>query len=130
MGKFETDLDYIFLSERQIELIKPLIWAGNGEIIIVPAGFKSDGLSVPKWAQWFQDPFGFGLEAGILHDFVLESEDIEMSFLEANDLFDDALKSLGMGWLKRNILELACDLNGIVVHGNEKPNNWEENQNG
>jgi hypothetical protein len=129
MCKFATRLRYKRLSKTQIELISPLVFVGKNRIFTVPTGFKSDGFSVTKYFEWYQDRFGKGLEGAILHDYVLQAPDIDMSFLECNDVFDDALKALGMGWWKRNILELACDLNGIFVHGNSKPNNWNENQN-
>lgn len=128
MCKFASRLRYRFISPTRIELLTPLVFVWKTRIFVVPTGFKSDGLSVPKRFHWFQKPFGFGLEAGIVHDYALEHPSIDMSFLEINDVFDDALKSLGMGWWKRNILELACDLNGLIVHQNNKPNNWLENQ--
>ena len=129
MGQFKSKLKYKIISENQIELMQPLIFVDeNGNQYRVPTGFKSDGLSVPAWANWFQEPFGFGLEAGIVHDYILENPNIEMSFLEANDVFDEALKALGMGWWKRNTLELATDFNAVFVHRNNKPNNWGKNQ--
>lgn len=128
MGKFTTRLRFKHISPTRIQLTSPLVFVGKDQIFRVPVGFKSDGLSIPTWAQWFQKPLGFGLEAGVLHDFILECPTIPMSFLEANDIFDDALKSLGMGWWKRNTLELATDFNAVFVHGNDKPNNWLQNQ--
>ena len=129
MGQFKTRLHYKHISLTRIQLTSPLVYVDdNGNTYYVPEGFKSDGLSVPKWAHWFQKPFGFGLEAGILHDFILECPNIIMSFSEANDIFDEALKSIGMGWWMRNTLEMACNINGWFVHGNKKPNNYDENQ--
>jgi len=128
MARFITKLRYKCISETRIVLVSPLIWVDGNTVYQVPEGFKSDGMSIPKWARWFQEPFGIGLEAGVLHDYLLECPDIDISFLEANDVFDLALKSIGMGWWKRNTLEMACNLNGIFIHGNDKPDNWLENQ--
>jgi len=128
MGLFNSKLRYEQYSTKRIILTSPLIFEDDGILVIVPVGFKSDGMSIPKWARWFQKPFGFGLEAGIIHDFILERKEFDLTFLEANDIFDNCLKALGMGWWHRNILELACNFNGIIIHGNKKPNNWDEEQ--
>ena len=126
---FENRLSYKRLNPFKIELIKPFYYrTEDGILIKVPKGFRSDGLSVPKMFHWFQSPFGFGLEAGIIHDFILETKEIEMSFLEADEVFEECLDALGVGWFRRHILKLATDINGIFVHGNKKPNNLEENQ--
>jgi len=129
MAKFLNKLQFNYVTETQIQLSCNFYFqSDSGVIYCVPKGFKSDGLSIPKGFRWFQKPFGFGLEGGVVHDYILECPDIHMSFTEANDIFDEALEALGMGWWKRNTLEMACNLNGWFVHGNVKPNNWTENQ--
>lgn len=37
----------------------------------VPAGFESDGASVPRFCWWFMDPATEAFEAAILHDYEL-----------------------------------------------------------
>jgi len=38
---------------------------------IIPAGFRSDGLTIPLGLRWLFQPTGKGFEAGILHDYML-----------------------------------------------------------
>ena len=122
MGQFLEKGSVKRISATTVERVERLVYlADDGTHYEIPVGELSDGLSVPRWAHWFQKPFGFGVLAGYLHDHILENPDIDMSFLEANDLFGEALKALGMSWMRRKVLELSCDLNGIVVHHNDKP---------
>lgn len=41
-------------------------------LFTIPAGFRTDGLSVPALARWWQDPFGPGWQAALPHDYLLE----------------------------------------------------------
>lgn len=47
-----------------------IIELSNGEIITIPAGFKTDLASVPKWLWGFFPPFGEALMAYIIHDYL------------------------------------------------------------
>jgi len=40
-----------------------------GLTIIIPAGFITDGASIPRWLWWFISPFGPLLEGALVHDF-------------------------------------------------------------
>ncbi len=46
----------------------------NGDIITIPAGFKTDLSSVPKVLWGLFPPFGRGLMAYIIHDFLYEKQ--------------------------------------------------------
>jgi len=41
-------------------------------LFTIPAGTKTDGLSVPRPAIWWQDPFGLGWQAALPHDYLLQ----------------------------------------------------------
>ena len=131
MSQFLNNAKYVYLSnsKRRIGLTRELVYIDDdGAIYVVPIGFKSDGLSIPWLFRWYQKPFGKGLEAGLLHDYLLDSPQFNMPFTECNNIFRRALKALGVRGSKRKILEWATDLNGLIVHGNKNPNTWHINQ--
>ena len=41
-----------------------------GEWVYIPAGFRSDGASVPKWLWWAVNPKEFAPEPSVAHDFL------------------------------------------------------------
>lgn len=49
---------------------------------IVPAGFESDGASVPRPFRWALSPFGMLLEAAIFHDYCYENKIKTKSFAD------------------------------------------------
>lgn len=129
MGQFISEFKYTRISTRLIILRKPLRYKdSSGVIYEAPRGFKSDGMSIPRAFWWFKKPFSKGLRAGVIHDFILECPDIKMSFTEADNIFREALRAADVNYFTAKIMEWATDLNGIFVHRNKKPNNWDENQ--
>ena len=77
MSKFTGDLSVSFSAARYALLKEPLIWEidylGSGLRITVPAGFHSDGATVPRPLWWLMPPWGDkGTRAAILHDYLLE----------------------------------------------------------
>lgn len=79
-------------------------------IIVVPAGFETDGASVPKF-YWFRiPPFGKHFKAAIIHDFLCDIGNPlrpEVNFKVAAKVFREALKVCGVGWLRRNTMYQA-----------------------
>jgi hypothetical protein len=44
---------------------------GSGDIVDVPAGFLTDGASVPRWLWWLLPTWGSYSRAAALHDFII-----------------------------------------------------------
>ena len=42
---------------------------------IVPFNFETDGFSIPWFLRWFYSPFGVGVEAAVMHDYLLSIGD-------------------------------------------------------
>ena len=79
------------------ELLEPMIVAGHK----IPAGFTSDGATVPKLARGFVAPMGPYAPAAFLHDFLLTKEPRK----QARKEFIKALNELGIsGWRKPVII--------------------------
>lgn len=86
-------------------LITPLVYSrSNGEIIIVPAGFISDGASVPRVPVAYLFFGGYARKAGILHDYLLT----QGTRAEADKVFEEALSATPQvkGW-RASLMALA-----------------------
>lgn len=51
-------------------LLDPLVYEGNTDRWVVPAGFVTDFASIPWWARWALSPTGKHNRAAVLHDFL------------------------------------------------------------
>lgn len=80
----------------------------NGEVIIVPAGFKTDFTSVPLWTGI---NYVRRAHASLVHDYLLVTG---RDPGEADAIFREALQDLGMGWLERNLYWLAVRANSTT----------------
>lgn len=78
--------------------------------IVVPAGFETDGASVPKF-YWFRiPPFGKHFKAAIVHDFLCDIGNPlrpKVDFKVAAKIFREALKVCEVDWLRRNTMYQA-----------------------
>lgn len=57
-------------SGEEYVLERPLVYQGQREKFIVPAGFTTDLASVPKFLWWILPPFGRHSRAAVLHDWL------------------------------------------------------------
>lgn len=76
-------------------------------IITMPAGFLTDGASVPRIFWPIFQPFGEYFPAAILHDFLYSKSStakFPYSRKQADDLFKEAMFNVGVGWLSRGII--------------------------
>ena len=75
-----------------------IIW--KNKVLVVPAGFKSDGASVPRffWRSVFPPGDSKALRAAIAHDFIYREHPLNWTRAEADDLFYDLLREDGVGW--------------------------------
>ena len=89
----------------------PNVWA------YVPAGFLTDGASVPRPFWWLIPPFGEHGQAAVLHDLLCETSTmfekelpVHVSRKQADEIFREAMKATGVGWLKRNFMYVCVRL--------------------
>ena len=83
--------------------------------ILVPAGFTTDLASVPRLFWRVFPPFGTYSLAAIVHDYLyseISTYDIERS--TADRIFRDAMITLGVGRITRNILYNAVRHGGWI----------------
>lgn len=77
----------------RFSLVPPAV-IDTARYFVIPAGFETDGASIPWWARWKFDPWGrVGLSA-VLHDYLLSLP--TMPKWEADLAFLAALRSQGV----------------------------------
>jgi hypothetical protein len=81
----------------------------------IPAGFVSDGASVPRrlW-KWFP-PFGKYLEAAVVHDWFCvlgHAGESPINSVVAAKVFREAMIACGVGRTKRNAMYFAVRVGG------------------
>ena len=96
----------------------PDVWA------YVPAGYLSDGASVPKPFWWLLPPWGRYGQAAVLHDILCEGKTLfkdeipyEISRKEADHIFLDAMRHTDVPWYTRYPMFLAVRAWGILGWG-------------
>ena len=84
--------------------------------IVIPSGFRSDGLSIPAFAWPFVGPAnGPAFCAGLLHDY-LYSRDSTLWHNHprevCDDLFKETMFNLGISWPRRELIFRAVRIFG------------------
>lgn len=76
-----------------------VVWQGH--TLVIPAGFKSDGASVPKffWRWVFPPGDSRALLAAFAHDFVYRTHPEGWSKADADNMFYDLLRQNGVPYL-------------------------------
>lgn len=85
------------------------------EDVCVPAGFVSDGASVPRWLWRLYPPFGEYLEAAVVHDHFCvlgHRGESPIDSVAAAKVFREAMIVCGVGKWKRNKMYWAVRIGG------------------
>lgn len=82
-------------------LLEDLVVVWNGRVLVVPAGFKSDGASVPRffWRCVFPPGDSKALRAAFAHDFIYREHPQGWTKADADNMFYDLLREDGVSWL-------------------------------
>ena len=105
----------------KIRLICHLFYVYGEEKIIVPAGFVSDGASIPRFFwRIIGSPFrGMYRDAAIVHDWLYFSG--KYTRLETDRIFKQAMKELGVSAWRRGAMYRAVRIGGA--------NSWQRYRN-
>jgi|TARA_B110000908_G_scaffold100548_1_gene118563 hypothetical protein len=96
---------------RTVALLEDLVfYTKAGDSITVPAGFESDGASVPKlfWSAF--PPFDTYLPAAVVHDILCvqgHNDKCLYTSIEAADIFYEAMRACGVGITKARMMYYA-----------------------
>ena len=71
---FFTMIKMWLLGTRHWEIANDFEYEVNGEKFVIPAGFKFDGASIPKFLHPFLSPVGVLLIGGLVHDYAYKYE--------------------------------------------------------
>lgn len=87
--------------------------------IMVPKGTKTDLASVPRVAWSIFPPDGVWLEAAVIHDYLYATKGLNgvWSRKEADALFLEAMKDLGVNKTDRTLIHAAVRLGGGFAWG-------------
>lgn len=98
-----------YLGDGRYRLVEPIELFGY----TVPAGFVTDGASIPKifWS-FIGSPFtGKYVEVAILHDYLYSGAE-DISFKEANRIFYEGMRRVGVNRFKAYLMYIAVKLFG------------------
>lgn len=86
----------------QIRLLEPLPFEYNGVQYVIPAGFVSDGASVPRVLWRLLDPpiTAATLIPSVKHDYIYRTKPKTMTRKEADQLYYSDLRANGYNWFK------------------------------
>lgn len=112
MSSFTKPLVVTPIDGIRWRLVKPFeyyIAEPDGEKIVVPEGFITDFASIPRFA-WsiIGSPWGKYGKAAVIHDYCYHR--VMFTRKICDKIFLDAMKVLGVGWLKRHIMHRAVRL--------------------
>lgn len=79
-------------------------------VIRVPSGFCTDLASIPRMFWSILPPHGLYSKAAIVHDYLYVTG--HASRLVADAVFYEAMRALGVGWFRANIMFMAVRIGG------------------
>jgi len=96
--------------------------SSNGEVK-VPAGFITDGASIPMFARAWFSPTGRYFGASIVHDYILVTE---RDWSKANDQFEAELNALGITKWRKVLLLASVKLWGWFIRNVLRKNSYND----
>ncbi len=101
-------------SYRIWRLLDPIVYdvgtIGSGDRITVPKGFETDLASIPRIFWSILPPAGQYAPAAIVHDYIYVYQ--TRTRAEADKIFREAMKQLGVPWHRRNLMYSAVRVGG------------------
>lgn len=100
---------------RKFELLQDFRCFYNGTLIVVPKGFITDGVSVPRFAWGIIGPFGSAFPAALVHDWLFSPYNTKYTWKESNWIFYKLMKECGVNFLQRQIIYSALIVGSYPV---------------
>jgi hypothetical protein len=98
-----------------VRLTRPFRYISSQGIITVPAGFETDGASIPRAFWSIIGPHGPYFRAAVIHDFLYakaSDESFKVSRKIADCLFKEAMFNGGVNWFTREKIYQAVRMFG------------------
>jgi len=95
--QFLTDLDVRAVGKNKWKLLSPVHYVtfvrGEAQLIRVDPQYITDLSSIPWWARWAIPVNDFHRWAGVVHDWLFDTQDKhDFSFEEVNEIFLEAME--------------------------------------
>ena len=113
------------LGTRNWELTNDFTYVLNGNKYVIPAGFKFDGASIPKFLRTFFSPVGVLLLGGLVHDYAYKYETLlrenkrdtlgKISQKRADEIFRDININVNGFYLMNYLAYCSLRLGGFVA---------------
>ena len=98
---------------RTFRLTAPFRYDSRIGWLTVPAGFLTDGASIPRIFWSIFSPTGSYFEAALIHDYLYSNVSAwHIDRAKADEIFLDAMEEIGVGWLTRKTIYRAVRLGG------------------
>lgn len=113
IGSYNLKVHNLDLGERPFELIHAIRFESSaGRIITVPAGYRTDFASVPRFFHRIVSPVGRHGKAAIVHDWLCDESPKTTDYRQAAEIFNEAMEALGVSWARRKIMVAAVVVGG------------------
>jgi hypothetical protein len=99
-------------ASRIFRLTAPFSYLSSRGPITVPAGFETDGASIPRVFWSILDPFGPYFKAAVIHDWLYSRHNRRFTRAQSDELFKEAMRNNGLDWLRRELIYSAVRLGG------------------
>ena len=131
---FFTMIKMWLLGVRHWEIANDFDYEVNGEKFVIPAGFKFDGASIPKFLHPFLSPVGVLLIGGLVHDYAYKYETLlkknrkdtmgVITQKKADEIFRDICIEVNGFYTMNYLAYWSLRLGGFVAwNGHRKRNN-------
>ena len=118
-----STVDVRQIDDQDWEVLRALVYHATSEDFEVPVGEHTDFASVPREFVWFIPRYGRYTKAAILHDYLcsVAVPTGRVSRIEADGIFRQAMRGLGVPFLRRWIMWAAVRLGALTNQaGREK----------
>lgn len=108
MGCFKSELVYGPLQGTEREILKDLIYEYDEGRVVVPAGYRCDGVTIPWLFRWMFNPWGEAAAAAVVHDWMCKCAREGMySRFYADKVFRKAMKDSKVRRCTRYVFGIA-----------------------
>lgn len=97
---------------RMFRLLRPFTYISSYGVITVPAGFITDGASIPRLFWTALMPFGPYFAAAIIHDYLYTEFNTRFTREQSDLIFKEAMFNLGLDWPRREAIYRAVQAFG------------------
>lgn len=112
-GSYMLKVHNVDLKRRPFELVHAIAFTtAAGRMISVPAGYRTDFASVPRFFRRLVSPVGRHGKAAIVHDWLCDERPHSCDHRTAANIFNEAMIALGVKSFRRKLMVAAVKLAG------------------